>query len=410
MRSRILLCVAFVAAVCLGAFSEARPAGAAEIKLTVQGEASGSGMPVRAAVTLPKELAGLKGEQIRAELRPAGGSHGVPGQVVASSAGRAELWWVLPVVRAGEKQTWTATLAKGAPAAKEAFSWKDTPGKHLDLLFAARPVTRYMYACDRSDKNTRFNTGKCFHHVFNEAGTDTITKGTGGLYPHHRGIFIGFSRLAYDGNKRDDWWHVRRVMQVHQEHLEQVAGPVLAAGTTLIHWNDPADKPVVKERRRVVVYRQSRPTLLLLDFRSQLEPARGDIRLDGDPEHAGMQFRPHNDVDRKATKYLFPKKEITRGNVKKQRDLPWAAETIVLKGKKYSVQHMNHPDNPKGTVYSAYRDYGRFGAFFKKDVKQGEKLTVRYRIWVVPGEMPARERLQTNWQAFATPPTAAVAK
>ena len=379
-------------------------AGAAEIGLVVQPTAGGSDVPVSASIKLPTELASLPAEQIRAELRPKGGGRAVPGQVVLAADGSAQLWWVLPAVQAGQKQQWTAALSKGMPAGKDVYGWKDTPGKHLDLLFAGRPVTRYMYEYDPSGKR-RFTTAKCFHHVFNEDGTDTITNGAGGQYPHHRGIFIGFSRLAYDGGKkRSDWWHVRSVAQVHQKLLAKAAGPVVGSSTTLIHWNDPAVKPVVIEERQTVVFRQPQPTIVLLDFRSRLKPARGDIRLDGDPEHAGMQFRPHNDVDRKVTKYLFHKEEITSGNVKRQKDLPWAAETFVLRGKTYSAQHMNHPKNPKGTVYSAYRDYGRFGAFFKKDVKEGETLEVCYRIWAATGKMPPREQLQARWEAFANPP------
>jgi hypothetical protein len=65
---------------------------------------------------------------------------------------------------------------------------------------------------------------------------------------------------------------------------------------------------------------------------------------------------------------------------------------------------MNHPDNPKQTLYSAYRDYGRFGAFFKKEIGAGETLTLRYRIWVVEGEMPERQELASRYSAFVDSP------
>jgi hypothetical protein len=62
---------------------------------------------------------------------------------------------------------------------------------------------------------------------------------------------------------------------------------------------------------------------------------------------------------------------------------------------------MNHPDNPKGTKYSAYRDYGRFGAFFTADIPKGESLTVRYRIVVMDGELPERAAIEKAWAKFA---------
>ncbi len=51
-------------------------------------------------------------------------------------------------------------------------------------------------------------------------------------------------------------------------------------------------------------------------------------------------------------------------------------------------------------IYSAYRDYGRFGAFFKKKIASGETLALRYRIWVVEGELPDREELAAKHSAF----------
>jgi hypothetical protein len=67
---------------------------------------------------------------------------------------------------------------------------------------------------------------------------------------------------------------------------------------------------------------------------------------------------------------------------------------------RYVVQHMNHPDNPKPTIYSAYRDYGRFGAFFKKKIPQDTGLTLQYRVIVSRGDMPERRELADRYSAF----------
>jgi hypothetical protein len=127
----------------------------------------------------------------------------------------------------------------------------------------------------------------------------------------------------------------------------------------------------------------------------------GDVLLNGDPEHAGFQFRAHNDVangpaEVKA-KYLFHDDGI---DPKTDLDLPWVAMSFGLNGTRYCVQHMNHPANPSPTVYSAYRDYGRFGAFAKTEVKAGETLALRYRIRIAEGDLPAREVCKGHYEAY----------
>jgi len=299
----------------------------------------------------------------------------------------------------------------GSVRGAEPMRFEDTSGKYLDLLSEGTPLLRFMYAHDPSDPQRRFETYKPFHHVYD--GDQRLTNGPDGeseyvsnqiLYPHHRGIFIGWNKLTFDG-KRYDLWHMKNVEQVHQRFEQTIAKPAQASCTSLIHWNDDKGKPIVAERRKVTVYRQGAPTVVLLDFHTELTAVRGDVVLDGDPEHAGVQYRAHNDVaaggaDVQA-KYLFHADGI---DPRKDKDLPWVAMSYGLAGERYSVLHMNHPDNPKGTVYSAYRDYGRFGAFFKRTITKGETLTLRYRIWVARGDMPSREALAARYTAFVNPP------
>jgi hypothetical protein len=83
-----------------------------------------------------------------------------------------------------------------------------------------------------------------------------------------------------------------------------------------------------------------------------------------------------------------------------------------LNNRRYSVLHINHPDNPKPTIYSAYRDYGRFGSFFTHKIKpvvslpnpSGETLALHYRIWVAQSQMPDRQSCAGKYSAFVEPP------
>ncbi len=362
-----------------------------------------------------------------------------PGQIVKEADGSTHLWWILPDAKAGQAQTWTAKLAPATQPRDDVFTWQDTLGKHLDLLFNGKRVTRYMYEFDASDKRTRFMTAKPFHHVFDAEGKDVITSPGGQPYPHHRGIFIGWSKLGH-GGKRYDLWHVRNVEQVHQKFIERIAGPVLARSTAKIVWRDTEDQALLVEERTTTVFRQPPPTIMLMLFDTKLTPARGDVMLDGDPEHAGMQYRPHPDVNKnskkalnlaigqkpkpnsKLTLYQFPadginpSRELKRNKKRvplaerPDKDLPWVAMSYWLRGQRYTVLHMNHPSNPKPTVYSAYRNYGRFGAFFKKKIKAGETLKLTYGICVMEGDMPPRAALAKRYAPFAAPPSIEVAE
>ncbi|UCG49860.1 MAG: PmoA family protein [Phycisphaerales bacterium] len=379
-------------------------------------------VPVHGVVELPKRLAGAPLEEIRVKTTPVWSATfrqtiSVPGQLVRNDEGKTEVWWVVPRLGAGGRLPWTVGVpVKGRPnpdfGPVGSFSWRDKAGEYLDLLFDGKKVTRYIYGYDTSTEQRTFETYKPFHHVF-DANGNRLTNGPDGVssytkkgirYPHHRGIMIGWNRLMFEG-RRHDLWHMREVHQVHQKFEELTAGPVMARSTALVHWNAEDGKPLLVEYRRTTVYRQSAPTVLMLDFVTELRAVRGDVLLDGDPEHAGVQYRAHNDVaagakERKAT-YLFHADGI---DPRKDRDLPWVAMSYGLKSGRYVVQHMNHPDNPKPTICSAYRDYGRFGAFFKKEIGRDTSLTLKYRIVVSRGDMPDRETLEERYIVFADEP------
>lgn len=364
--------------------------------------------PLHAAITLPDSLASIPPERIAVSLQPPGvAAVATPGQVVRTGE-KTELWWIAPEVKPGQPGRWIATLSVEPAASTCGFAWHDTPGKHLDLRCDGRPVLRYMYAYDPSTEETLHETYKVYYHVFDAAGENLLTKGPGGLYTHHRGIFIGWNRLT-SGGREYDFWHMKGVTQQHRKVLCQTAGPVLGRLETLIHWVGPDERPVIVERRAVTVFRPARPAIALLDCRIELEAVAGDVFLNGDPEHGGFQYRPHNDVAEGEpsvkARYLFHKDGI---DAHEDGNLPWVAESYGLGGKRYSVEHMNHPDNPQQSKYSAYRDYGRFGAFFTRQLAAGELLPLRYRILVLEGPLPSRDQLSAQYSAFAAPPNAAV--
>lgn len=275
---------------------------------------------------------------------------------------------------------------------------RDEEGKHLDVLEDGKVLVRYMYENDLSSEARHHETYKPYLHVFDAEGKAPITKGAGGKFTHHRGIFLGWSRLQFKG-KSFDRWHMKGGDIVHQEFLVREVKDGRATFTSKTHWNDGELKPLLDEERTTSVETpDDGPVRLVIDFQSKLSACYGDVFLKGDPEHAGIQYRPADEVDTKQTRYTFPAEKV---DLKTDRDLPWIAETYVLNGKTYSVVQLNHPDNPKGTRHSAYRDYGRFGSFFEKEIKEGESLTVNYRYLIMDGELPEREAIDAAWKAYA---------
>lgn len=301
----------------------------------------------------------------------------------------------------------------GSAAFGAGFSWDDTQGKYLDLLYDGQKVARYVYDHDESSDQRTFETYKVLHHLFDETGEKLLTNGPDGVtpyskrvkFPHHRGIYIGWNKLRFEGQSYDTWHMTKGVRQIHKAFRMKRAAIDDAGTTSLIHWINGEGKVMVAEERTVTVHRPTRNRLVLLDFETELKAVNGEVFLDGDPEHAGFQYRPHNDVatgpaEVKA-KYVFHQEGI---DPKADKDLPWVAMSYGLNGKQYSVLYMSHPENPNAeAVYSAYRDYGRFGEFFKETIPAGETLTLKYRIWVAQGKMPTRAVLNGLYLAYANP-------
>ena len=292
-----------------------------------------------------------------------------------------------------------ASLLPGrtATAADAGFTFREQPGVSLDVLRDGKNVARYMCGYDTATPERRDETYKPYLHVFDTDGREPITKGPGGEFPHHRGIFIGWNKLTV-GGKAYDRWHMKDGAQIHRKFLAQKAGADQASFTSLVQWTGQGDEAILEEERTHTFSRGTAPTYLVVDVSSRLKAVAGEAKLDGDREHAGLHFRASAEVDRSKTTFLLP---TEKADPVKDRDYPWFAESFTLRGKRFSVAYLNHPNNPTGTEVSAYRNYGRFGAFFRDTIPAGGERTIRVRFLVMDGELPGRETVQSAYQAFA---------
>ena len=397
MKQSLLRCVA----ACLAAGSALGASSSFDLTVAA-GRHERNNVPVR----VPISGGQIGNERIASVTLGRGDGQLIPAQwtgpsLTSSSAG--ELHFILPHLRAGESLQLKATLSTQAASAG-GFIWRDQPGHHMDLMFGERKIVTYHYErLDESTPASRVRTYKVFHHVYSPNGDRIVT---GGLNedpkvhsPHHRGIFYGFNRITYGDGKRADTWHcIDGAFQQHERFLASEQGPVLARHRAEISWHGK-DAAFGIEERELTVY--NFPGGHLIEFASRLRSTSGRVRIDGDPQHAGFQFRAHNDVDAYTTNqtvFIRPdgmgKPAETRNWDPQTRrgpvNMPWNATSFVLGTNRYTVAYLDHPGNPKEARFSE-REYGRFGSYFEYTIEKDKPLTVNYRLWLQEGLMKPEE-------------------
>ena len=277
------------------------------------------------------------------------------------------------------------------------FTLRDEPNQYIDILQDGMIISRYMYAYDNSTQERLQQTYKPYLHVFNTEGTTPITKGAGGHFTHHRGIFIGWNKIEYKAQSYDRW-HMTDGEIIHRKFGEKTATQDFAILSSNTDWNDENQKPILREVRHMTFSQPSEDDFRLqIDFQSKLTAVAGNLVLNGDPEHAGVQYRPADELVLEDTTYTFPQVEA---DPRLDVDYPWVSETYTLNGKRHTIVQLNHLDNPKETKFSAYRDYGRFGAFFVSPIEDGATLTINYRFLIGEGELNSIAQVQANWDEF----------
>ena len=288
-------------------------------------------------------------------------------------------------------------LAATASLSAAEFSIKETEGQYVDVLQDGKTIARYMTAHDKSTKEKANETYKPYLHIYDAAGTGPITKGAGGDFTHHRGIFLGWNKIGLNG-KSFDRWHMSGGDQAVEKILEKKADANSATLTSLVKWDGEAGgPPIIEDERTFTFHRAEAPFFTVVDVTHKVKALGGDLTLSGDPEHAGLHYRPAQEVDRSKTTYLYP---VEKADAHKDLDYPWVGENYTVNGKTYSVVYLNHSENPKKARISAYRDYGRFGMFFDTTLKKDEVLTLKVRFLIGEGDLPSADLVQKIWNAY----------
>jgi hypothetical protein len=242
-------------------------------------------------------------------------------------------------------------------------------------------------------------TYKVYTHIYDFEGKSPITKGAGGKYTHHRGLFIGWKDTLI-GDKDYDTWHMSNCSQAHIAWLELTGGADSASQVEEIRWNDELGETFITEFRTLRVAAAG-DGMRAIDFQSKLRSMRGTIQLKGDLQHAGMQLRLANEVSEheETTRYILPAGAEERDD-DEVVNAWWVCCSAEVGGQRYWIMHMTPPTHPFGVPVYSIRRYARFGAFFEPTLEEGQVLELNFRVLVSEKELTP-EQCQGLYEAYA---------
>jgi hypothetical protein len=260
-----------------------------------------------------------------------------------------------------------------------------------DLVLTANGRKVASFERAPHDPAHHLETCKVFHHVFSPDGR-LLTKGQGGEYPHHRGLFLGWNQMQWHGAGYD-FWHCRNGET--QQFRSFVPASTLGLRddwqVAAIDWCVADGTPIVREHRALRA-RELGIDVTILDVRSDLLAAETTVKLAGDPQHAGEQFRALQqfaEQDATPVRYVRPASAFGEAN-DVWKGCEWIAAVLPMAGGEVTVLRIEGANNPKPTVWST-RAYGRFGATFSTNLEPATPLRLSWTYVIALG---ARD---TSW-------------
>lgn len=228
-------------------------------------------------------------------------------------------------------------------------------------------------------------TCRPWHQVLGLDG-QMLTKDLGGDFEHHRGLFLGWNVVSC-GARRLDFWHCSKGESLRVVNVATEPSPAAGAGSeqvVTIEWCGADGISVLREERRL-----SAQSLgdggYCLRLTSELRATGDDVRLAGDPHHAGCHFRAAQTfAERGAPKLTFVRPDTARGGEDDLwTDCAWIAAVLPFATGPVTVLRVEGPGNPPAT-WSA-RPYGRFGAMCTTTVTSAQPLRLEWVYCVAAG-------------------------
>lgn len=240
------------------------------------------------------------------------------------------------------------------------------------------------------DPSRHAATCKVYHHVFAPDGR-LLTKGDGGQFPHHRGLFVGWNRTT-SGGETFDFWHLNHGESQRFAGYRAAVDLALPEGAQVcaVDWCAVDGRTIVRELRGLAVDELPDGTFAL-HVRVRLATDQAMVALGGDPQHSGHQFRALQrfaDDGAEPVRYVRPDGATARGN-DVWTDCEWIAAVLPLPDGPVTVLRVEAPTN-RGDVRWSTRPYGRFGATTALTLTPDRPLVFDWYYVVAAGERDAR--------------------
>jgi len=251
---------------------------------------------------------------------------------------------------------------------------------HIAVTVGGKPFTCYKF--EMSQKYPYF------WPVNGPASGRSVTTETSQPYPHHHSLFFGCDRV----NGGNYWQQSNERGQIVSQ------GPKLikASGSRVVFtdtcfWQQPGEKPVIRDLRRVTITAPNKD-LRFIDFEISLKPLV-DIHI-LKTNHALFSARVVPELGVKAGGTLINAEGKTGEKDTFGVASPWCDYSGARSGVTEGIAILQHPDNRWFPSKWFTRDYGFFSPtpmYWLKDDKldlpKGRTLTLRYRVVVHTGDV-----------------------
>lgn len=235
----------------------------------------------------------------------------------------------------------------------------------------------------RADTQCQEATCRVFTHIWRLDQTGPLTKGPGGMYSNHRGIFLGWADTIVAGNDYDSW-AMSNCYQQHKnwEHIEM--GPERARQVEHIQWRNFQDKPFIEETRSFAIAPGPGGSRII-DFTAHLRTTADRIELAGGPHFGGVHVRLSDEVTAhpETTRFILP----AGASMLDDGTAPgawWVCAAAEVRGRRFWLMHMTSPETTAGAPLYSARRYGRVGAYFETAFTNARPLILRCRFVLSP--------------------------
>ncbi|MCD6220430.1 PmoA family protein [Candidatus Calescamantes bacterium] len=230
-------------------------------------------------------------------------------------------------------------------------------------------------------------------------------------HPHHRGIWVAHG----DVNGVDNWSEMEGHGYQIVKEINVTSGTWWSRIIAVIDWTDNSKKKNLEERRIITFFATS--GVRFIDFEITFS-TENEVKL-GDTKEAGiLSVRVNPSINASAKGIM----ENSWGGINEEeiwgKRAHWCDYSGPVDGEWWGVSIFDHPQNPHHPTHWHARNYGLMTAnhyglsyYFGNDypfrgdliIKEGEKLTYRYRVYIHPGNA-CSGKVKERYIDYASPP------